>query len=102
MKKKLTKKQFEKAAGYFPRLATKNKEMARLVLVEGLSTVEAAQRHKSTRQMVSRWSNRIYGTYITQEKHCPSGWLKKEICLPPDLMREVEEMEKKARLDMNR
>jgi hypothetical protein len=100
MKKNLTKKQFEKAASYFPRLAVHNREMARLVLVEGWTRVEAAEQYGATRQMAERWVNRIYETYVTKEKHCPSGWLKKEVCLPEELMREVEEMEKTARLKL--
>ena len=96
MKKKLTASQFNKAVAHFSRLSDTNKEMARLVLVDGLNRLEAADQFGKTRQEADRWTNKIYEAYLEHHTKCPPGWIKEEICLPKSLWKEVRKMQHEA------
>ncbi len=89
----LTAKQFDAAVLVFSRLSDEGKAAARLVLVSGLTQAEVAARTEIHRQQVHKWCKDIYQSHLD----CPDGWVVDVVVLPPELMAEVKDMERKAR-----
>lgn len=89
----LTIKQFEAAVAAFPRLSENGKNAAKLVLVDGLSQVEVAERFELHRQQINKWVKDVYQSHLD----CPAGWKVDVVTLPPEQMDEVKVMERKAR-----
>ena len=68
-------------------------DIARLVLVDGLTQAEVATVHNMSRQ-------RVYGIlqrFAAAAQNLPTGWRRVEVWLPPELAGQVEAMAKRAR-----
>lgn len=91
----LTAQEFDALRPRLGRLALNTIEIARAVLVEGMTQTEAANHHSMTRQ-------RVYGIvqrFRAAAQEVPTGWRRVEVWLPPEVAVQVEAMEKKARAD---
>lgn len=66
-------------------------EALRLVLVEGLSYAEAAERAGlGSFQLVGRRARQIREDYV--QSTCPEGWLRRVLLYPPELKAAVDEL----------
>ena len=91
----LTEEQFDQLRPKLKRLSVGAVEVAYAVLVEGKSQAEVARQTGRTRSGVQNICKRV----MDRVEDVPPGWVKAEICLPPNLMEQVIQMEKKARLE---
>jgi transposase-like protein len=89
----LNLKQLNAALELHPKLSENGKTAARMVLVDGVSQVEVAEKLGVFRQQVSNWVKDVYKSHLD----CPKGWQVDVVVLPPDLMSEVKEIERQAR-----
>lgn len=87
----LTARQLAAALAAFPRLSEHGRDAAHRVLVAGDAPRQVAEDIGVSLQMVSRWVRQVYA------QHCPPGWERRVVVLPPTLMKEVERMEQQAR-----
>ncbi len=87
----LTPEGFASALRRHPGLQSAAIEAARCVLVDGLSLSEAGRQHRCTRQRVHELVQLLHPV------ETPSGWVRRWISLPPDMMKSVIAMERKAR-----
>lgn len=94
----LTVKQLKAALASFPRLSEEGKRASEMVLVKGIEQSEVAKTFGIHRQQVNKWCKDIYLVH----KNIPKGWLVAEVTLPPDLMKEVKNMERKARRSLEK
>lgn len=89
----LTSEEFEHAVKKFPRLSGKAREVARSILVDGLTFEEVTRRYHASRQQAHAWAGKVYGVFA------PEGWVSEVIVLPPDKMELVRAMEREARAE---
>jgi len=89
----MTAKEFEALRPRLGRLALDTIEIARAVLVDGMKTTEAANRHNMTRQRV----HGIVQRFRAAAQEVPTGWRRVEVWLPPELAQQVEAMAEQAR-----
>lgn len=93
----MTAKQLDAALASFPRLSEQGREAAKLVLVDGKEQSEVAKHFEIHRQQVNKWCKDIYQVHI----NIPKGWVTAEVTLPSPLMKEVKNMERKARSSLS-
>jgi predicted DNA-binding protein (UPF0251 family) len=91
----MTAEEFEALRPRLGRLAIDTIEIARAVLVDGMKTTEAANRHGMTRQRV----HGIVQRFRAAAQDVPTGWRRIEVWLPPELAEQVEAMADQARAD---
>lgn len=92
---KMTPAEFTALRPSLGRLAADTIEIARAVLVDGMTQAGAAAHYGMTRQ-------RIYGIlqrFQAAAQAVPTNWRKVEVWLPPDLADQVEEMAERARVE---
>jgi len=65
-------------------------DAARAVLVDGERIEAAAQKHGLTRQWLYQVISDIHPVRL------PEGWIRRSVSLPPELMDQVLEMERRA------
>ena len=87
----LTESEFASAARRYSRLSQKAIDAARQVLVDGKATEDAAVATSSSKQLVHKWSTKIYEAFV------PEGWETASVTLPPHQMAIVAQMERDAR-----
>ncbi|WP_053067892.1 TrfB-related DNA-binding protein [Xenorhabdus khoisanae] len=75
------------------RLTPKNVEVAEQVLVHGHDQANVARTYGLTRQRV----NEIVTRVLTAASEIPTGWQRVEVWLPPELARQVRQMETEAK-----
>ncbi len=92
---RMTQAEFDALRPNLGRMALDTIDIARLVLVEGMTQAEVATTYNMSRQ-------RIFGILERFQKTVqaiPRGWRKVEVWLPLDLAAEVEALAKKVLLD---
>ncbi len=90
---KMTQAEFDALRPNLGRMALDSIDIARMVLLEGMTQAEVATTHNMSRQ-------RVFGILERFQKAAqaiPQGWRKVEVWLPPDLANEVEIMARVAR-----
>jgi hypothetical protein len=75
------------------RLTPQSVAIAREVLVDGITNVEAAERHGLTKQRVGAMVERV----LAAARDVPKDWERVEVWLPPELAQQGREMEAQAR-----
>lgn len=85
-------------AGQFAELTTKlglakskSLKAARAVMVDGLTCEAAGDEYGVSRQRVNAYCGNVFDAFV------PPAWKSGFIALPPDLMKQVRELERKAR-----
>lgn len=91
----LTAKEFDALRPRLGRLALNTVEIARAVLVDGMTQTEAANHYSMTRQRV----HGIVQRFRAAAQEVPTGWRRVEVWLPPEVAIQVEALEEKARAD---
>lgn len=89
----MTAEEFDALKEQLGRMTPESVAIAREVLVDGLSNVEAAQRHGLTKQRVGAMVERV----LVAASDVPLHWERVEVWLPPALAQQVREMEAQAR-----
>ncbi len=89
---RLTLDEFEAMRPLLGRMSTATIEVARVVIVDGMTQAEAAIHYGMTRQ-------RVYGImqrFRAMKGGLPTRWRKIEVWLPPELAAQVEAMSEAA------
>jgi hypothetical protein len=89
----LTPSEFDQAIARFPRMSIKARNVARAILVEGLTFEEVTNLYNTSRQLAHSWASKVY------EAFTPAGWESELIVLPPEKMKLVRDMERNARAE---
>lgn len=92
----LTTEQFESAIER-SRLSDKGRAAARRVLVGKESQAALAKELGVSREKVRQYCYAAYKRHIALAD-CPEGWISTTVCLPPEVLREVRETEKRLRM----
>lgn len=90
---RMTPEDFEALRPKIGRLAIDTIELARAVLVDGMTQTEAASKHGMSRQRV----NGIVQRFKAAAVDVPTSWRRVEVWLPPALAAQVETMAREAR-----
>lgn len=88
----MTPEQFDQLLPRLGRLAQGTVKVARAVLVDGMTTTQAAERHSMTRQRV----HGIVQRFRAAAAGAPTSWRRVEVWLPPELADQVEQMAQQA------
>ena len=81
----------------------KNIEAARLVMVDGESAADVAEKFGCTRQQIHRVVSSLFDIYaVKQLVQIPETWTRVAVSLPPALAKQVKAMEKQALNDLLR
>lgn len=96
----LTQEQFD-AAIEKSRLSPKGRAAATRVLVGKESQAAVAKEIGVSREKVRQYCYAVYRRHITLTA-CPEGWISTTVCLPRNALREVQQMEKKLRMEYER
>lgn len=83
---RMTQAEFDALRPNLGRMALDSIDIARLVLVEGMTQADVATTHNMSRQRVFG----ILERFQRAAQAIPTGWRKVEVWLPPDLADEVE------------
>lgn len=89
----LTASEFDQALALFPRMSAKAREVARSILVDGLTFEEVTSTYQTSRQMAHTWACKVYDAFA------PEGWISELVVLPPEKMELVRAMEIDARAE---
>ena len=90
---RMTQAEFDALRPNLGRMALDTIDIARLVLVDGMTQAEVATAHNMSRQ-------RVYGIlqrFAAAAQSVPTGWRRVEVWLPPELADQVEAMAEQAR-----
>lgn len=93
----MTAKEFKALMPRLKRMTVGNVEIARRVLVDGISQVEAASESGLTKQRVGALVKSVQAVAL----EIPADWVQVEVWLPPDLAEQVRQMaaDAKARIE---
>ena len=94
---RMTQAEFDALRPNLGRIALDTIDIARLVLVDGMTQGEVATKHNMSRQ-------RVYGIlqrFAAAAQSVPTGWRRVEVWLPPDLADQVETMANEERLKLS-
>ena len=94
--KAMTAEEFEWLRPHLSRFEKKNLEATRRVLVEGAMQKDIAIEMNLTKEAVSAMVARAWKAHLAFGER-PSGWVKVEVVLPPDMAKLVHEMVKIVR-----
>ena len=89
---RMTQAEFDVLRPSLGRMALDTIDVARLVLVDGMTQAEVATSHKMSRQCV----HGILQRFAAAAQNVPTGWRRVEVWLPPELADQVEEMAQSA------
>jgi TrfB plasmid transcriptional repressor len=78
------------------RLAQHTKDAVRMVLVDGMRVAEAARQMEMSRQLVQNAVARVEAAHKAAHG-IPENWECITLCVPPDLVGEMREIERKAK-----
>ncbi|KVX70386.1 hypothetical protein WT34_04230 [Burkholderia stagnalis] len=94
---KMTAKDFKALMPRLKRMTVGNVEIARRVLVDGISQVEAANESGLTKQRIGA----LVKTVQAIAREIPADWEQVEVWLPPELAAQVRQMaaDAKARIE---
>ena len=94
---KMTAKEFKALMPRLKRMTVGNVEIARRVLVDGISQVEAASESGLTKQRVGALVKSVQAV----AREIPPDWEQVEVWLPPELAEQVRQMaaDAKARIE---
>jgi len=94
---KMTAKEFKALMPRLKRMTVGNVEIARRVLVDGISQVEAASESGLTKQRVGALVKSVQAVAL----EIPADWVQVEVWLPPELADQVRQMaaDAKARIE---
>jgi len=92
---RMTPAEFDALRPVIGRMAADSIDVARRVLVDGLTQAEVATTYNMSRQRVFG----ILQRFQMASQSVPHGWRKVEVWLPPELADQVEEMAERARAD---
>ncbi|MDH5727384.1 MAG: transcriptional regulator KorA [Gammaproteobacteria bacterium] len=93
-KRRLTNREFNKAAKLLPRIAEFTCEAARQLLVDNVPVKDIAEQTGQKRQAIERVAKKIYDKHLQESEGCPPGWISRKVHLPPGKMKEVKKMAK--------
>ncbi|KND61511.1 hypothetical protein BVER_04461c [Candidatus Burkholderia verschuerenii] len=91
----MTADEFEALRPRLRRLALDTVDIARAVLVDGMTPPDVAARYGMTRQRV----HGIVKRFRAAAQEVPTGWRRVEVWLPPEMAAQVKAMADKARSD---
>lgn len=74
---------FERIRSKFPKMHSRNLDVAFEILVEGKKLVAVATAHGLTKQRASAIRDKIYSAYLLQ---APEGWAYGQICAPVEML----------------
>lgn len=94
---KMTAKDFKAVMPRLKRMTVGNVDIARRVLVDGISQVDAATESGLTKQRVGA----LVKAVLAAAREIPPDWEQVEVWLPPELAEQVRQMaaEAKARIE---
>lgn len=93
----MTAKDFKAVMPRLKRMTVGSVDIARRVLVDGISQVDAANESGLTKQRVGA----LFKAVLAAAREIPADWEQVEVWLPPELAAQVRQMatEAKARID---
>ena len=94
---RMTQAEFDALRPNLGRMALDTIDIARLVLVDGLTQAEVATSHNMSRQRVYR----ILQRFAAAAQSVPTGWRRVEVWLPPNLADQVEDLADQAKIQWN-
>lgn len=80
------------------RMAQHTKDAVRMVLVEGMRVTEAAKQMDMSKQLVQNAVARVEAAHKAAQG-IPENWECVTVCVPPNLVKSVREIEHKAKRD---
>ena len=95
---RMTQAEFDALRPNLGRMALDTIDIARLVLVDGMTQAEVATTHNMSRQ-------RVYGIlqrFAAAAQSLPTGWRRVEVWLPPKLADQVEIMAEAALAELRK
>jgi hypothetical protein len=96
----LTQEQFDTAIER-SRLSPKGRTAAHRVLVGQESQAAVAKEINVSREKVRQYCYAVYRRHITLTA-CPDGWISTTVCLPRSALKDVQQLEKKLRMEYER
>lgn len=94
---RMTEEEFDKLRPLIGRLSVDSVEIARQVLVFGKTQSEIAKIKNMSKQRVFGLVSR----FLSVAQIIPQGWEKVEVWLPPEMAKQVREIEIKAKAELN-
>ncbi|MDH5727382.1 MAG: transcriptional regulator KorA [Gammaproteobacteria bacterium] len=94
LKRNLTAKQFEKTIKHFPNMSQEIIDASRRCLVDKERPIDVVRQTGVIRESLIRANKHLYDRYLLEYGQHPEDWVSDTVCLPPDLMTEVIELEK--------
>lgn len=91
-----TQVQFDGVVENFPEFGFEVREALRSIMVLGKSQSEVARTLGLTRQRVNQMVNAL------RTRHRPVGWVTAAVTVPPDVMKQIRQMERQAREQFER
>lgn len=92
----MTAEDFDRLSARITRWRDPARAMARLILVDGVSPADAAQRHNRSRQCAYAAVYRIQAE-LRRESGAPAGWSAVTVVVPPGAQAEVRQIEARER-----
>ena len=89
----MTAEEFDSLGQRLGKMTPESVAIAREVLVDGVPKFVVAQRHNITKPRVGAIVERV----LAAAQDVPRDWVRVEVWLPPELARQVREMEAEAR-----
>jgi hypothetical protein len=87
----MTESEFKRALKAYPRLSDRAEDVARGVLVQGMTFDEVCTMYGPSRQLAHEWASKIYSQWK------PPSWVTETITLPAADMATVKAMVTQAR-----
>ncbi|BCI29594.1 hypothetical protein ECGR_2524 [Escherichia coli] len=82
---RLTEEEFTTAASTMPRVAKRNVELAREVLVNGKGLSEVGREYGVARQSVQHYRDKVYSAYLMKVM-VPPSWVKQTVYAPKEML----------------
>jgi hypothetical protein len=80
------------------RMAQRTKDAVRMVLVDGIRAADAAREMEMSKQQLKSAIERVEAA-LKSSRGIPEDWECITVCVPPDLISSIREMEHKAKRD---
>ncbi|MCD5327980.1 TrfB-related DNA-binding protein [Chromobacterium piscinae] len=95
-KKRLTEAEFSQVKALFPKMKARNMEAAYACMVDGRIQRVVAKEIGITDKAMCQIIGRIWIKFQAEVQR-PAGWQIITVCLPPDQVNQVRQMEEEAR-----
>jgi predicted DNA-binding protein YlxM (UPF0122 family) len=92
----ITAEQWEELEPYLTSMLDRTKEYCKLVLVDGLSVADVANKYSLQRQVVNKTVSKVYSIF-TKKNAGKKDWVKVMVFVPKQIAQEILEIEKREK-----